>query len=526
MKSFERFEALVNRILSGTTFPTLKWGTDTADPNFRYSANKSTSQFKCTEENLKKLAAFVNEKLQTMDLQTPFPFVFRAAKTAQDTFRIGYDTKSTAPILTAFFNQYDANTKSIQATAYQHPSAPDKIVLHTRFKVTKSVPPVDARKHVVFLLDVSDSMNTDDKIGKLKHLVKHAINNLSAEDTFSIVTFNDEAKVLCTKQGKDTFKSAILDEVKALSATNLLKPFQLLKSSGVMDPNERNVVTFVTDGEHTDRTQDAATIPEEISALLPPNASLVTIGIGEDYNEDMIRKLSDLASNPLPIHIKDDKGFEVAYRMLHTLSMPKTEPAKIQFINGNHKTTLKKTGFITFNIDLEEFFECDKAALDDQAEILIIDAKKQLSKVRLNDAASLSQMPPVVLIAWIRQRINAILLDRELDNASAELQLKSFELMMATHLNLNKEDEAFTAVQDLKALIQEAQLGLVDEDARRNGAFLSNPTQASHSQYFAQMGAQPLSWRFEDEGQSVAPSQSQDSQVLSRSSTRNKSLAL
>lgn len=47
--------------------------------------------------------------------------------------------------------------------------------------------------HVVYVLDISDSMNKDNRIGKAKEALKQALEELTPQDTFNIVYFFDEA---------------------------------------------------------------------------------------------------------------------------------------------------------------------------------------------------------------------------------------------------------------------------------------------------------------------------------------------
>jgi hypothetical protein len=47
--------------------------------------------------------------------------------------------------------------------------------------------------HVVYILDISDSMRKDNRIGKAKEALKQALQELTPQDTFNIVYFFDEA---------------------------------------------------------------------------------------------------------------------------------------------------------------------------------------------------------------------------------------------------------------------------------------------------------------------------------------------
>ena len=107
--------------------------------------------------------------------------------------------------------------------------------------------------NLVFLLDVSGSMQSPDKLGLVKYAMKHLVDKLSPEDTLAIVVYaGAEGVVLNPTQVQN--KSDIMDALEALEAggsTNgeagIRKAYELAESAFRTDGVNR--VVLCSDGD-------------------------------------------------------------------------------------------------------------------------------------------------------------------------------------------------------------------------------------------------------------------------------------
>lgn len=121
-------------------------------------------------------------------------------------------------------------------------------------------------KNIMLLLDVSGSMQTDDRIGSLKHAAKVIVNTLTVTDRVVIVPFSDTATTIAdrspngdeilfqaTQENKAKLVQAI-DDLEAFGRTNFLSAFEAAfqvfnnTHSGELTKDCTTAVLFLTDG--------------------------------------------------------------------------------------------------------------------------------------------------------------------------------------------------------------------------------------------------------------------------------------
>ncbi len=109
-----------------------------------------------------------------------------------------------------------------------------------------------AANNLVFLLDVSQSMNTPEKLELLKESFKHLLGQMRTEDRVSIVTFAGEAKTVLKPTSSDNTEEiyAALDRLKPSGKSDVERG--LRQAYGVLDesmiPGGNNKVIMATDG--------------------------------------------------------------------------------------------------------------------------------------------------------------------------------------------------------------------------------------------------------------------------------------
>lgn len=144
---------------------------------------------------------------------------------------------------------------------------------------------------LVMVLDVSPSMDEDDKFVKMKTATRFVIKKLSPIDRLSIVTFAADAERLfrlsvVTKQSQKEFE----DQVQALgfrSSTNIIAGLEM----GVKVLNERSVtskrvaaIVLMSDGNH-----NAAGDPSKFEVK---NYPVYTFGFGADHDPKVLNAIA------------------------------------------------------------------------------------------------------------------------------------------------------------------------------------------------------------------------------------------
>ena len=151
--------------------------------------------------------------------------------------------------------------------------------------------------NLVFLLDVSGSMSTSDKLGLVKYAMKHLVNKLSPQDTLGIVVYAGAEGVVLEPTAVEN-KSEILDALEALQAggsTNgeagIRSAYAMAESAFRQDGVNR--VILCSDGDmNVGLTGDA--LIELIEEYRDKDIFLTTLGVGMgNYQDDLMEQLAD-----------------------------------------------------------------------------------------------------------------------------------------------------------------------------------------------------------------------------------------
>jgi len=151
--------------------------------------------------------------------------------------------------------------------------------------------------NLIFLLDVSGSMNSPDKLGLVVYAMKHLVDKLTSSDTLGIVVYaGSEGVVLDPTAVED--KSAILDALDALQAgggTNGAAGIQLAYelAERAFRPEGVNRVVLCTDGDFNVGLTGESLI-EMVEDYRDRDIFLTTLGFGTgNYNDELMEQLAD-----------------------------------------------------------------------------------------------------------------------------------------------------------------------------------------------------------------------------------------
>ena len=157
----------------------------------------------------------------------------------------------------------------------------------------RSRPPVN----VAFVIDRSGSMSGE-KIHLAKQAVQTAISLLRPTDRFAIVAYDDQIEIVAaaagaTAEAKRNAARALKD-VDARGSTNLSEGWLrgCEQVAAIQDERYVSRVLLLTDGLANDGIVDPEEFRQHASALRARGVMTTTIGLGEDFNEELLRAMS------------------------------------------------------------------------------------------------------------------------------------------------------------------------------------------------------------------------------------------
>ncbi|MEI6858810.1 MAG: VWA domain-containing protein [Shewanella sp.] len=152
--------------------------------------------------------------------------------------------------------------------------------------------------NLVFLLDVSGSMNSQNKLPLLKTSLKMLSQQLSEQDQVSIVVYaGASGVVLDGVKGNDTQAiNQALNSLKAGGSTNggagIQQAYRLAQKHFIQGGINR--VILATDGDFNVGTQDHQALIDLITAKRDQGIALTTLGFGQgNYNDHLMEQLAD-----------------------------------------------------------------------------------------------------------------------------------------------------------------------------------------------------------------------------------------
>ena len=157
---------------------------------------------------------------------------------------------------------------------------------------SKKLPPLN----LVLVIDESGSMSGD-KIANLKSALHAFIERFRENDRITIVGFEHEARVIIEAEEKTNVGkiSRAIDDIHAEGSTNLhaglMRGYKM--SLKHFDPERTNRMIFWTDGNANVGVTESAEIARDSKRCIKRGISFVTIGLGVDMNNGLLREIAD-----------------------------------------------------------------------------------------------------------------------------------------------------------------------------------------------------------------------------------------
>lgn len=149
--------------------------------------------------------------------------------------------------------------------------------------------------NIAFVIDRSGSMQGE-RIAQAREAAAAAIRRLDKNDIASVVTFDDKIDIIMQAQPVDDH-AAFVDRIRRVDARGstaihggVVEGAQQVRAN--LDPRRLNRVVLLSDGQANvgpRRPEDFATLGRE---LLAQGISVSTIGLGMQYNEDLMLALA------------------------------------------------------------------------------------------------------------------------------------------------------------------------------------------------------------------------------------------
>ena len=204
----------------------------------------------------------------------------------KENYTISKDAVNIEQMLNYFDYSYKNNTDDALSSSIEIAECPWNSENHLALISvnSKEVEIEDSKNNFVFLIDVSGSMNNENKLGLFKESFRLFMENIGEDDTVSIVTYASGVKVIADGiNGAE--KEDLIEAVDKLSATGstngsggIQKAYDLAKKHFIKGGNNRVLLT--TDGDFNVGISDQNGLNEFISKKRESGVYLSIFGYG------------------------------------------------------------------------------------------------------------------------------------------------------------------------------------------------------------------------------------------------------
>lgn len=183
-------------------------------------------------------------------------------------------------------------------------------------------------KEIVFVLDTSGSMNGF-PIEKAKEAMRLTLDNLNPNDTFNLITFAGETRILFDRPVPATRANLakaqkLLNDVDSDGGTEMMKAIR-----AALEPTDSNfhvrIVSFMTDGQVGNEAEIIAEVQKH------PNARVFGFGIGSSVNHYLLDEISLEGRGEVEYVGLNDDGSAAARRFYERIRNPLLTDISLEF---------------------------------------------------------------------------------------------------------------------------------------------------------------------------------------------------
>lgn len=204
---------------------------------------------------------------------------------------------------------------------------------------------------LVVVLDVSGSMERNDRIGLVRRAVESMLARLYPSDTVTVITFNNEARVVVepTSAGQAGVIQGVVDALSVGGGTDAGQGMKLgyQKAGELVTPGRITRVVLLSDGLANTGTTDQEAILASVQTERDRGVLLNTIGVGMDDGGDaFLEQLADKGDGVCD-YVDDERSLERALVDRFTSAMvPVADDVKIQLeFDPGHVVRWRQLGY-------------------------------------------------------------------------------------------------------------------------------------------------------------------------------------
>ena len=189
--------------------------------------------------------------------------------------------------------------------------------------------------NLVFLVDVSGSMNQDNKLPLVKRTLRILTEQLRPQDKVTIVTYSSgEQVVLEPTSGRDKDKILkVINSLQASGATSGERAIQMAyeQAQKSLIKNGINRILIATDGDFNVGITDFNTLKGMIAEKRKSGISFTALGYGTgNYNEQLMEQLADAGDGNYSYIDNENEAKKVVQRQISSTLATVAQDVKIQ----------------------------------------------------------------------------------------------------------------------------------------------------------------------------------------------------
>ncbi|WP_252152064.1 vWA domain-containing protein [Acinetobacter wuhouensis] len=230
----------------------------------------------------------------------------------------------------------------------------------------KNLPPAN----LVFLVDVSGSMNDSNKLPLVKTTLRTLTEQLRPQDKVTIITYaSGEKLVLEPTSGKEKDKIlSVINKLQAQGSTSGERAIRMAyeEAEKSMIKSGINRILIATDGDFNVGITDFNTLKGMVAEKRKTGISFTTLGFGTDnYNEQLMEQLADAGDGNYSYIDNEKEAKKVLQRQLSSTLATVAQDVKIQVEFNPH--TVKEYRLIGYENRLlnQEDFNNDQVDAGD-----------------------------------------------------------------------------------------------------------------------------------------------------------------